>query len=85
MPFKAEEDLAKSGYKQETNYKSLIIFLYFWLHNENQAYESDGFILFYFIFPHSLLIAHLKFIKENPLAKIPSIKCRLLSDDLGSA
>jgi hypothetical protein len=56
----AEEDLAKSGYKQETKYKSTITFLYLWLHNESQAYESDGFILFSFIFPHSLLIAQLK-------------------------
>jgi hypothetical protein len=30
-----EEDLAKSGYKSELNYKSLVILLYLWLHNES--------------------------------------------------
>jgi hypothetical protein len=30
-----KEDLAKSGYKPDVKYKFLIIFLYFWLQNEN--------------------------------------------------
>ncbi len=35
-----EEDLAKSGYKPEIKYKSLIIFLCLWLLNQNQVYQS---------------------------------------------
>jgi hypothetical protein len=35
-----QEDLAKSGYKPEIKYKSFIIVLHFWLHNENQVNES---------------------------------------------
>jgi hypothetical protein len=31
------EDLAKSGYKPETNYQSLFIFLYFWLQDDFQV------------------------------------------------
>jgi hypothetical protein len=31
-----KEYLAKSGYKPEIKYKSLIILLFFWLNNENQ-------------------------------------------------
>jgi hypothetical protein len=34
-----EEDLAKSGYKMDTKYKSLIILLYLWLHIANQIIE----------------------------------------------
>ncbi len=35
-----EEDLAKSGYKPEIKYKSLIIFQCLWLLNQNQVYQS---------------------------------------------
>ncbi len=43
--------LAKYGYKPEIKYKSLIILLYVWLHNENDIDES-GFFLFFFPPPH---------------------------------
>jgi hypothetical protein len=44
------EDLAKSGYKPAIKYKSLIILLYVWLHNENQIYKSGD--IYSFLFPH---------------------------------
>jgi hypothetical protein len=39
-------DLAKSGYKPEIKYKSSIILLYVWLHNENHIYEFGNFYFF---------------------------------------
>jgi len=42
-----KDDLAKSGYKPPKKYKSLIILLYLWLHNENQVYEYGDFYLFF--------------------------------------
>jgi hypothetical protein len=41
------EDVTKSGYKLYIKYKSLIILLYFWLHNESQIYKF-GFSFFLF-------------------------------------
>jgi hypothetical protein len=38
-----KEDLAKSGYKPDMKYKFLIIFLYFWLQNENHIQEYGHF------------------------------------------
>jgi hypothetical protein len=42
-----KEHLAKSGYKLPKKYKSLIILLYLWLHNENQVYEYGDFYFFF--------------------------------------
>jgi hypothetical protein len=39
-------DLAKSGYKPEIKYKSSIISLYVWLHDENHIYEFGNFYFF---------------------------------------
>jgi hypothetical protein len=41
-----EEYLAKSGYKSDLRYKSLINLLYLWLQTEHQQYESDLFCYF---------------------------------------
>jgi hypothetical protein len=43
-----KEYLAKSGYKPEIKYKSLIILLFVWGHNESQIQESgDSYFLFF--------------------------------------
>jgi hypothetical protein len=36
----------KSGYKLKIKHKSLMIFLYVWLHNENHIYEFGDFYFF---------------------------------------
>jgi len=60
---------AKSGYKSNMRYKSLIILLYFWLQGENQLNKFANFFNYFFLTsygdgtpPKSLLFLILEFL-----------------------
>jgi hypothetical protein len=48
LPHLSSEPLVALVLKPEITYKSLIILLYFWLHNENQVHEYIQYIDCYF-------------------------------------